>query len=496
MLIYGMSTSTPFFKAFGPLLFGRKPGSKLREIKQVQSLGELYEVFGDLVPEKLLGGTGRGANSRDRALPPRVTFWAFVWQAMQPQSSCREVVRKIDAWWRWMQKDRSGMRALSASAYCQARARLQTETLELILSHTAHNLERHVLNQEKGPAGRRVRIVDGTGVSMPDTEANQECWPQPGAQKPGLGFPVAKLVGFFSLASGALLEHEMGRLREHDSLLLNRLMGKIRKGDILLADRAFCSYSALAGLVARSADSLMRLHQARPADLRRGKALGPLDRLVTWSRPLQCPPGCDKETFGALPATLAVRLIGLRVEVPGFRSRSITLVTTLIDADLYPAHELRELYAKRWNVELHFHQIKIALGMDVLRCQSPEMIEKETLIHLIAYNLIRAFMQRAAHIHHVDLCRMSFKGALDTSRHFAAAVHAASSTPRKQDALIAEMLAAIASDPVPLRPNRSEPRAKKRRPKNYRLLTQSRHTMKLTQHRNRWKAKTPKPALS
>lgn len=492
----GMSSSTPFFQAFGPLLFGRKPGSKLREVKQIKSLGELYEVFGDLVPEKLLGRTENGTGSRERALPPRVAFWAFIWQAMQPQSSCREVVRKVEAWWRWLQKDRVGTPTLSASAYCQARARLESETLELILRHTAHHLERHVLSAEQGPAGRRVRIVDGTGISMPDTAANQSRWPQPGAQKPGLGFPVAKLVGLFSLSSGALLEHEVGRLREHDSLLLTRLMGKIKEGDIILADRAFCSYAALAALKDRGADGVMRLHQARPADLRRGKMLGTLDRRVVWSKPLQCPPGSDKQTFEALPPTLCVRLIGLRVRIPGFRSRSITLVTTLIDPALYPADELRKLYAKRWNVELHFHQIKIALGMDILRCKSPRMIEKEILVHLIAYNLIRAFMQRAAHLHHADLSRMSFKGALDTTRHFAAAVHAASPTPRKQDALIAEMLAAIAFDPVPLRPHRSEPRAKKRRPKNYRLLTKPRHQMKLSQHRNRWKAKSPKPALS
>lgn len=496
MLVECMTTSTPFFQAFGPLLFGRKPGSKLRQVKQIKSLGELYEIFGDLVPEKLLGSAERGANSRERLLPPRVTFWAFVWQAMQPRSSCREVVRKIEAWWRWMQKDRVGRPTLSDSAYCQARSRLESETLELILQHSAHHLERHVLDSEQGPAGRRVRIVDGTGISMPDTAANQRCWPQPSAQKPGLGFPVAKLVGLFSLGSGALLEHEVGRLREHDSLLFTRLMGRIKEGDIVLADRAFCSYAALAGLRARGVDAVMRLHQARAADLRRGKALGKMDRLVVWSRPLQCPPGCDRESFENLPQTLCVRLIGLRVTVPGFRSRSITLATTLIDPALYPADELRELYAKRWNVELHFHQIKIALSMDVLGCLSPRMIEKEILVHLIAYNLIRAFMQRAAHLHQVNLCRMSFKGALDTTRHFSAAVHAASSTPRKQDALIAEMLTAIAFDPVPLRPHRSEPRTKKRRPKNYRLLTKPRHQMKLTQHRNRWKAKQPKSALS
>jgi len=182
--------------------------------------------------------------------------------------------------------------------------------------------------------------------------------------------------------------------------------------------------------------------------------------------------------------------------VAGFRSRSITLVTTLTDPDLYPAAALRELYAKRWNVELHFHRIKIALGMDILRCQSPEMIGKEILVHLIAYNLVRTFMQRSAHIHRVDLARMSFKGSLDTARHFAAAIHAAGATPRKQDALIAEMLSLIASDPLALRPNRSEPRARKRRPKNYQLLTRPRSKMGNLPHRNRRGKNHPKPTLS
>jgi hypothetical protein len=172
------------------------------------------------------------------------------------------------------------------------------------------------------------------------------------------------------------------------------------------------------------------------------------------------------------------------------------LVTTLLDADAYPADELRDLYAQRWNVELHFHQIKVALAMDILSCKSPEMIEKEILVRLIAYNLVRAFMQRSAHLHHVDLDRLSFKGALDTTRHFAPAIHAASSTPRRQDQLIIEMLAAIASDPVPARPGRSEPRAKKRRSKNYQLLTKPRGKMGNLPHRNRPYKKQPNPALT
>jgi len=211
----------------------------------------------------------------------------------------------------------------------------------MILAHTEHNLERHVLSEEEGPARRPVRIIDGTGISMPDTPANEGRWPQPGAQKPGLSFPVTKVVGLFSLGSGALLEYIVGALRAHDSGFLTRLMDKIRKDNILLADRGFCSYAALAMLRARGADGVMRLHQARRVDLSRGKAVGKDDYLVVWNRPLQAPRGWDKASFEALPLTLTVRIIGLKIEVPGYRSTSITLVTTLTDALLYPVDERR-----------------------------------------------------------------------------------------------------------------------------------------------------------
>jgi hypothetical protein len=496
MLVIWMSSSTPFFEAFGPLLFGRRPGSTVKKVKAIESLGELYEVFGDLVPEKMLGLERRGKNSRDRMLPPRVTFWAFVWQALNPKSSCREVTRKIEAWWRWMQKDRSGEGVMSASAYCQARQRLETDTLELILGHVAHNLERHVLQDEKGPQKRRVKILDGTCLSAPDTKENQSVWPQSSLQKEGLGFPMIKLVGLFSLSSGAVLEHQLGNLHEHESQLFRKLLPKVRKDDIIVADRAFCSYASLATLVSQKADGLMRLHQMRKSDLRRGKALGPMDRLITWTKPPSCPAGWSEPEFEALPETLAVRIIGLHLSIPGCRTRSVTLVTTMVDAEAYPAEVLRKLYAQRWNVELHFHQLKVALGMDVLSCKSPDMVEKEILVRLIAYNLVRVFMQRAAHLHQADLSRLSFKGSLDTTRHFASAIHAAAGTPRRQDALIAEMLAAIAFDSVLYRPGRSEPRAKKRRSKNYHLLTKPRGKMYVPPHRNRPASKSPKPALS
>jgi len=324
---------------------------------------------------------------------------------------------------------------------------------------------------------------------MPDTPDNQESWPQPSTQKEGLGFPCMKLTGIFALASGALEDYATGTLHQHESVLFRSLWERLETGDVMLGDRGFCSYGALAGLSRRGIDSVMRLHHARKTRFREGQRLGENDRLVSWNKP-QRTDAWSREEWEALPGSLSLRLIRLYVNTPGFRTREVTLVTTLTDAKTYPADAIRALYAQRWEVELHFHQIKILLGLDILRCKSPELIEKETLMHLIAYNLIRLLMQQAANTHGAGLGRISFKGTLDTVRHFAAAIHAARATPRKQDALIAEMLAIIAADCVPERPGRSEPRAKKRRAKNYHLLTAPRSAMQVPPHRNR-----PRPLI-
>ena len=484
-----MPNITPFFQAFGPLLFGRGPGSKIEKIKRLDSLGELYELFGEFLPDHLLSMSEEGPNSRERVFTPKVTFWAFVSQVLDVGSACRDAVRRVEAWWRWMQKERTGEPPLSPSAYCQARARLDLQTLRLIHGHLAWSLERRVQSRQLW-LGRRVKIVDGTTLSMPDTPGNQQSWPQPSTQKVGLGFPCLKLTGIFSLASGGLEDYATGTLHQHESVLFRSLWDHLEKGDVMLGDRGFCSYGALAGLARRGMDSVLRLHQARKVSFREGRRLGDDDRLVTWKKPAQRLEAWSLAEWEALPESLSLRLIRLYVSTPGFRTREVTLVTTLTDAKAYPADAIRALYAQRWEVELHFHQIKILLGLDILRCKSPGLIEKETLMHVIAYNLIRLLMQQAASTHGSDLGRISFKGTLDTVRHFAAAIHAARATPRKQDALIDEMLALIAADCVPERPGRSEPRAKKRRAKNYHLLTKPRSEMQVPPHRNR-----PRPLI-
>ena len=490
-----MSSSTPFLKAFGPLLFGRPERGALRKLARLNSLQELYELFGHLVPEQALAPTEAGENSRERIFTSQVTFWAFAAQVLNPGSACREVVQRVEAWRGLPPSDEQSL-SKSTSAYCQARARLDCGALELINGHLAWSLERNVLEEERWLEGRPVKIVDGTGLSMPDTPANQAQWPQPSSQQPGCGFPMMKLVGLFSLSSGALLEAATGNQHTHESLLFRGLWDKLKRGDIVLTDRGFCSYGAMASLQQRGVDSVMRLHQKRPADFRTGRALGPDDRLITWQKPAQRPEALSAEEFAALPQTLDLRMIRLRVAAKGFRTQTVVLVTTLLDAKLYPAEILRELYGDRWQVELHFHQIKTMLAMDVLRCKSPELIQREVLMHRIAYNLVRSLMQRSAHVHHVSLERISFKGSLDALRQWSAVIAAAGANSNKQEKLIAQMLSFIARDLVPERPGRSEPRAKKRRQKNYQLLTKPRRAIGNLPRRNRPQKKHPKPALS
>lgn len=478
-----MALKTPFFKAFGPLLFGRAPRLEIDKIQRIDSLEDLYSLFGDLIPDKLLGPSEKGANSRSRSLPPKVTFWAFVAQVLTPLTSCREIVRKVEAWWRWTQIDRSG--SLTASAYCQARLRLDPQLIELIAGQIRWVLDRNTLQSERWLKGRTVKIVDGTTVSMPDTPANQMAWPQPSGQQPGCGFPLMKVTALFALGSGALVDYVTSDKHAHENQLFRQMWPRLSRGDIILADRGFCSYAAFASLARRGVDCVMRLHQMRKTDFRQGRRIGKEDRAIVWQKPVQLPAGFSEEEFAALPETLELRLIRLHVATEGFRTRSVVLATTLLDAEIYPADAIRALYGERWNVELHFHQIKTLMALDVLRCKSPELVEKELAIHLIAYNLIRVLMQRSAHLHHISLARISFKGTLDTARHFADVIHAAAKSPRKQQRLIDEMLALIAGDPLPTRPGRSEPRAKKRRPKNYQLLNKPRSQMGNLPHRNR-----------
>ena len=484
-----MRSTTPFFKCFGPLLFGKPPVSALTEafskLSECGSISQLRKTFGSYIPQALLARKSSGDNSRRRIFSLDVTFWSFFDQVQTPNGSCREAVRKVMAFLhRKSPREEGAPMSPDTSAYCQARVKIPLDVLDKINTHLVERMQSHIPHNELWH-GRHVKLVDGTGVSMPDTLSNQARWPQSKSQKPGCGFPSMNLVAIFCLLTGALVKVAHGDRHVHEGRLFQSLWSGLEKGDLVVADRGFCSFGTFANLLACAVDSLMRLPEKKIR-----KAIGSqlpktenFDVIVTWKRPPQRTPSMTSEEFARLPKSFPVRVVRYSVAHPGFRTQTVTLVTTLLDTAI-PAADLVDLYFRRWGIELHFREIKIHLNMDVLRCLSPKMIERELRMHFIAYNLIRCVMQKAALTHDVDLNRLSFKGCLDTVRQFANATCGAEDKPRTISAMVDEMLLAIARDPNPHRPGRSEPRVKKRRPKNYRLLTRHRHAMGPLPHRN------------
>lgn len=310
---------------------------------------------------------------------------------------------------------------------------------------------------------------------MPDTPENQAAYPQPCTQAPGCGFPVVGYVGVFCLTTGSLIGLSLGKHTEHDLSLFYFLRDVFQAGDVMLADRGFSSYAEMALMLRRKVDSVVRLHQSRHTDFRRGRVVGVYDHIVKWSKPRR-PPGLRSSDYELLPDELTVRELRYRVETEGFRTRSITLATTLLDSKAYTTEALSELYFRRWEVELDFAHIKTTMKMDVLRCKTPDMVRKEIWAHLLAYNLIRAAMWDATAQHHATPGRISFKGTIQTleaNRDFFSG-----RTAKSQAKLLDDLLALVAKQLVPLRPNRVEPRVRKRRPKEFPLMTKPRQQLK------------------
>lgn len=474
-----MIQRTAFLPGLSHQLCGRQRRSQLDQLRaqtetvRQASLSRLSEIFGPWLPAALLAPSTRGLNSRKRLYPLELTFWAFLSQVLSPGSSCREIVRKVQAWYAPQGRP---LPDSGTGAYCQARARLPLAQLKATHQHLAQKLTAQTTPSDQW-LGRRVKVIDGTGLSMPDTAANQKAWPQPNTQKPGCGFPVVKLVACFCLASGALLHWVQGTLKEHDCRLFQKLLDVFQKGDVVLADRGFSSYANLALLLARGVDAVMRLHHFRKLDWRSGRRLGRRDRVVRWSKGLFQGKLWTRAQWAELPEHLDVRVVEIQVEVAGFRTQKVVLVTTLLETRQFSADELGRLYFRRWAVELFFRDIKQTLGMDVLRCQTPAMVEKEIVMHALAYNLIRALMQDIARNHDLAASRLSFKGTVDALRQWQEIFEGGREHPRRVRQLREMFYQTIAGDLLLVRPDRSEPRAAKRRPKNFRLLTKPRHQM-------------------
>jgi hypothetical protein len=404
---------------------------------------------------------------------------------LKPGTPCREVVRQVQALLRLHGR---GLIEGNDSAYVQARQRLPRERLGKALSATAQVADRRA-GQGGRINGRPVIVADGSSTQLADTRQNQKRYPQPSTQKPGCGFPVMKFVAFMSLTSGAVLHVALGSLHCHDLRRLRALWDQLKAGAILLGDRAYGEYTTLAGLLQQGVDVVARLHHARKVDFRKARRLGKKDGLFVWTKGCQQSEILSASQWALLPGEITGRILRFTTTIRGFRSRRVTRVTPLLDPTLYPAQELIALYARRWRLELCLRDLKTTMGMERLRCKSPEMAEKELLAYLVAHNLIRCVMAEAVARYSVDLERVSFKGSVDALRQYSDAIGKARNRKMRLQ-LWEDLLLNLARDLVRYRPNRSEPRAVKRRPKPYPLLNQPRRRFVEISHRSRyWKGR-------
>jgi IS5 family transposase len=399
-----------------------------------------------------------GHRWRERELGPAATVWAFLLQVLHGNTSCAHVVRLAKL-------------RCSAEAYCAARARLPLAALECLLERTTRAARG--VGGEPRWHGHRTFLADGSGCSMPDTVELQNHFGQPGQQRPGCGFPQAHLLAMFDAASGLLVKMLAAPLRTHDQSQVAQLHPELAAGDVLVADRGFASYVHLALILERNLHAVFRAHQRQLVSFRRDRQLtgrqprgtvtrraksrlvrklGRFDQLVEYAKPPQGPDWMEAGAFAALSAAILVRELRYRTTVRGFRSRTITLVTTLLSADEYPASELASLYRRRWEVETNFAHLKTTMRMDVLRCQSVPGVLKELAMFALVYNLVRLVMLAAARATGVPVEQISFVDAL---RWLA---QASEGTPH------------LAVRVNRFRRDRCEPRVRKRRPKEYTLM--------------------------
>jgi hypothetical protein len=415
------------------------------------------------------------------------TFWLFISQVLSADGACREAVAQVLS---FIAETKQDLVSHSTSGYCQARKRLAIEWIQSIAHKVAHELD-HRQDNEPTWCGRHVDVVDGSTLSMPDTKANQECWPQPSRQNAGCGFPVLRLVGLFSLATGALVELTTGSLLDSERELWRRLWSKLKLGHVVLSDRGFGSFAEFYVLPQRGVDMVCRL-KAHKRTVREAKCLGKGDRLVEWTKDGKCrPEWMTLQQWDEMPEILIVRELEFHVAIPGFRTSSFTIATTLLDPVQFPKEQFAELYRRRWMAELFLRDLKIGMHMDVLRTKSPEMIEKEIAVYWIAYNLVRGLMLDASRAYPRVPRRISFKGTMVLLNTFSRSIARAPDLFGQKN-LLECLLYYVAHDTLPSRPHRHEPRARKRRPKNYQLLNKPRAEFKEIKHRNRYTSEVAK----
>jgi hypothetical protein len=453
-----------------PLPLGSRFTTTLQTFAQQDGLPFATVLSEDTIQQLAIDEDMTFATDPDDVYTPALTLWAFLTQAMSSGKSCVEAVSRVIAL--RFALDLSAC-AANTGAYCKARAKLSERFLARLTYQVGDAVEDTAPTHWRWQ-GRRVLLVDGCELTMPDTPLNQTAYPQPNSQEPGLGFPLLRLVVLLTYATACLVGAAFGPHQGKETgetALFRQLLDRLRPGDIVVADRYYCSYWLIALLTRRGVDVVFRLHQRRHYDFRRGRQLGPRDHIVTWNKP-QRPLWLDEATYQALPDTLELRELYVQVDQPGYRTKELVIATTLVATEQYSRTNLADLYQQRWHVELDIRSIKQTLRIDMLSCKTPAMIRRELWVHLLGYNLLRKVMAQAAWEQGRSPRQLSFAGALQTLEAFRWLLQF--HEPDQGQEIIPIVLGAIGAHEVGNRPGRCEPRCVKRRPKPYARLTKPR----------------------
>lgn len=476
--------NTPFFPGLRPVLapMGSRLQNTAGRLRQA-TLAQIETRLAPALPPDLLKRPRKGKHSRNRVFPLFRTFWGWFWQVFQANTSCREVVRQVQA---LFALEGGGRVDEATGAFCQARKKIPLALLEKAFVASAQSAQK-LASQSSALQGRPVKVLDGSNVRLADTPANRAAFPPSKSAPAGSGFPLLKIVVLFSLASGAILARVCGTQLAHEVRLCEALRACFLKNDVLIADRAYGIYAVVAWLQSLQADVIARVPtRSRRVDFRKArKRHGPQDALFHWRRPKKVCAFLPLAEWLGLPELLEVRLLRVRVRQPGFCSSDVTLVSTLLDAQAYPAQEIIAAYARRWRLEMCLDDLKTTLGMEQLSCRSPQMVEKELLVFLTAHNLLRWLMAQAVQEEGAALDRISFKGTMDAFRQWSLAVAQLGRSPRhhaRRKRMWLLFLEILVADSVPERPGRREPRAVKK-PQKYPHLNCPRHRF-----RDRWKS--------
>lgn len=442
-------------------------------------------LFDDVLPAEFLAEID--PTRRNRHFGHRPVFWAWLGQILELNASCSRAVTLIQT---WCVKAGLVVPASDTSPYCKARRRVKDSFLRKILARIDQVLRRGMRPSDLWH-GLVLKAFDGTSVKLMDTAANQARYPQPSSQKPGCGFPVMGVVGLLNISHGGWEGFTTGDYKLHDARAAQSLLGHVERGDLILADRAYCSYELVARIRQQGGECVMRLHQARhrKLDWRRGKKIGRCERLVTWEKPATQPEASDlsAEQWAALPDTMTVRYIKMGYEDRAGEKRMLVVVTTLLDPVKHDATEVIDLYARRWEIELKFRDVKTTMGMEEFAVKSPAMAHKTLLMMMIAYNLLRTVMQRSARHAEKPLSEMSFKGTIDVISSSHSLFHGLARQRHRLRELRDQIVEVCATKILDIRPFRQEPRAVKRRPKPFQLLTAHRHVFREIPHKENYR---------